>query len=148
MPTTARPNRRFRSPAASPSVGAAVRSARPARPAQERQSTPEPAGRAGTTRRSPILDLLDLLGRRWALRILWELSTGPLRFTEIQDRCDAMSPSVLNQRLAELVAANVVLVNGDRRYGLTVEGSDLVSGLKPLDAWARRWARRSARGRS
>ena len=38
--------------------------------------------------------LLDLLGRRWTLRIGWELRDGPLTFRQIQDRCDAMSPSV------------------------------------------------------
>jgi DNA-binding HxlR family transcriptional regulator len=43
----------------------------------------EPAPRPGTKVRGssggrPIMALLDLLGRRWALRILWELRGGPL----------------------------------------------------------------------
>ena len=49
--------------------------------------------------------LLDLLGRRWALRVLWELRDGPVPFRALQQRCDGMSSSVLNQRLAELRAA-------------------------------------------
>ena len=42
--------------------------------------------------------LLDLLGRRWVLRIVWELREGPLTFRELQLRCGSMSSSVLNQR--------------------------------------------------
>jgi len=119
----------------------AVRSA-PAGP-----STADRGARAAS-QRSSMLDLLDLLGRRWALRILWELSAGPLRFTEIQARCDAMSPSVLNQRLAELGGAALVQPRADRRYGLAPDGLDLVGFVKPLVPWARRWSRRSARARA
>ena len=52
--------------------------------------------------------LLDLLGRRWALRILWELRDEPLRFRELQQACDGLSPSVLNTRLGELREAGIV----------------------------------------
>lgn len=88
--------------------------------------------------------LLDLLGRRWALRIIWELRRDTLGFRALRARCDAMSPSVLNQRLAELREAGVVeLAAGG--YRLTREGRGLLSALAPLDAWAKRWARRAAR---
>ena len=52
--------------------------------------------------------LLDLLGRRWSLRVIWELRDGPLSFRETQARCGAISSSVLNDRLAELRAAGIV----------------------------------------
>ena len=46
--------------------------------------------------------LLDLLGRRWALRVLWELRGGPApTFRELQSRCGDVSSSVLAQRLHE-----------------------------------------------
>ena len=52
---------------------------------------------------------LDLLGRRWALRVLWELRDGTRSsFRELRERCDQMSTSVLNQRLAELRDAGLV----------------------------------------
>lgn len=91
--------------------------------------------------------LLDLLGRRWALRILWELRGGPLAFNELQRRCDAMSPSVLAQRLAELGEAGLVETDADGGYRATAEAESLGELLIPLDAWARRWARRHPRGR-
>jgi DNA-binding HxlR family transcriptional regulator len=88
--------------------------------------------------------LLDLLGRRWALRIGWELRDGrPASFRELQARCDEMSPSVLNQRLRELRGAGIVERAGDG-YRLSAEGRRLLDALGPLDAWAKRWARRSS----
>jgi DNA-binding HxlR family transcriptional regulator len=86
--------------------------------------------------------LLDLLGRRWALRVLWELRDGPLSFRSLQERCDGMSSSVLNQRLAELRAAGI-LEHGSAGYVLGGEGQRLLEALAPLQAWAERWGERS-----
>jgi DNA-binding HxlR family transcriptional regulator len=88
----------------------------------------------------PIMALLDLLGRRWTLRILWELRRGPLTFAELQERCDAMSPSVLNQRLGELRETRIA-VHERGGYRLTADGKRLLAALEPLDAWAKRWSR-------
>ena len=85
--------------------------------------------------------LLDLLGRRWTLRILWELREGSLTFRELRSCCDEMSPSVLNHRLAELRAAGIVTLRKDEGYGLTREGMRLYKALAPLHDWAKRWAR-------
>jgi DNA-binding HxlR family transcriptional regulator len=91
--------------------------------------------------------LLDLLGRRWALRILWELRTGEsLTFRALQTRCSEVSSSVLNDRLRELRSAGIVVTERGRGYSLTPEGARLLEDLAPLDAWAKRWARRSASG--
>ena len=83
--------------------------------------------------------LLDLLGRRWALRILWELREGPVGFNELQARCDGMSPSSLSQRLAELTEAGLVEERAGER-ALTAEGRALGVAIAPLQAWAERWA--------
>ena len=85
---------------------------------------------------------LDLLGRRWALRVLWELRDGrPVSFRELRERCDSMSTSVLNQRLAELREAGLVDA-GEGGYRLTRSGKELKDAITPLDAWAKRWAGR------
>jgi DNA-binding HxlR family transcriptional regulator len=85
--------------------------------------------------------LFDLLGRRWALRLLWELRDGPETFRALQGRCDGMSPSVLNQRLAELRDAGIVAHEPGSGYALTLLGQSLVAALAPLHDWATRWAR-------
>src|SRR5216110_1067152 len=80
----------------------------------------------------PIMALLDLLGRRWTLRILWELREESFGFRALQDRCDAMSPSVLSQRLIELQEAGIVQQNEDADYMLTQNGITLLQSLAPL----------------
>ena len=108
--------------------------------------TPRPGGRVrGSRSGRPIMALLDLLGRRWALRILWELRRERLGFTELQARCDAMSPSVLQQRLTDLQAAGIVDCHDAGGYVLSVDGRTLLAALAPLDDWAKRWAKRAAR---
>jgi len=90
--------------------------------------------------------LLDLLGRRWALRVIWELREEPLVFRALQQRCAGMSSSVLNQRLQELREAGIVEAGSDG-YRLTGEGRRLLEAYVPLEAWARRWAAREGRRR-
>lgn len=106
-------------------------------------TTPKPGKPVrGSQTGRPIMALLDLLGRRWTLRILWELREGNLGFRALQERCDAMSPSVLSQRLMELQEADIVQQNEGGTYILTREGRDLLQSLAPLNDWARHWAER------
>lgn len=97
----------------------------------------------GSTTGRPIMALLDLLGRRWVLRILWELRDAPLGFRALQARCDGMSPSVLSQRLAELRGAGIVTQSDAGDYLLTDEGKELYDVLGPLNEWAARWGVRA-----
>jgi DNA-binding HxlR family transcriptional regulator len=88
----------------------------------------------------PIMVLLDLLGRRWVLRIVWELRSGEaLGFRELQRRCGDLSPSVLSQRLGELKKAAIVRTDDDGDYALTTDGARLLKALKPLNEWAEHW---------
>ncbi len=96
----------------------------------------------GSSTGRPIMALFDLLGRRWTLRVLWELREERLTFRELQARCAAMSSSVLSQRLRELRQTGVVTAHDDGGYSLTGEGEALLRALSPLDAWATRWAQR------
>src|SRR6266852_1403121 len=79
----------------------------------------------GSQHGRPIMALLDLLGRRWTLRIIWELRERPLTFRELQARCESMSSSVLNQRLDELRVAGATEHAADG-YRLTDEGRRLL----------------------
>lgn len=81
---------------------------------------------------------LDLLGRRSALRILWELREGtPMTFRVLQEAA-ATNPSLLNTRLGELRAAGVVAHEGEG-YLLTASGQQLLRALRPLVDWASAW---------
>jgi DNA-binding HxlR family transcriptional regulator len=88
--------------------------------------------------------LLDLLGRRWALRVLWELRDGPApTFRELQARCGGISSSVLNDRVRELRDAGILTAEPAGGYQLSSDGRDLLQALAPLDAWAKRWGKRT-----
>jgi DNA-binding HxlR family transcriptional regulator len=83
---------------------------------------------------------MDLLGRRWALRILWELRHGPLGARALMSQCDPISSSVLYERLRELGDARLVARDETGAYTLTDLGSTLGAALEPLDTWANQWA--------
>lgn len=89
---------------------------------------------------------LDLLGRRWALRILWELRREPVGARALADRCGGISTSVLYDRLRELSDAGLVAQGAEGRYTLTDIGVALAAAIAPLDEWAERWADRSSLG--
>jgi DNA-binding HxlR family transcriptional regulator len=88
--------------------------------------------------------LLDLLGRRMTLRILWELRETRLTFRALQEAAGT-NPSVLNARLAELRQARLV-EHGADGYGLTPLGQSLLATFLPLHNWADEWAQTFAKG--
>ncbi len=88
----------------------------------------------------PIMALLDLLGRRWVLRIVWELRAEPKRFRELQDAIGA-SPTTVNARLAGLREAKLVELDPDSGYRLTALGKELLRLFLPLYAWSEKWAK-------
>src|SRR5262245_61100916 len=103
-------------------------------------TTPLPNRRVrGSTTGRPIMALLDLLGRRMAGRILWELRDGSLTFRALQEAAET-NPSVLNVRLKELREAHIV-EHGREGYGLTPHGKRLLELFLPLHVWAEDWAK-------
>ena len=92
---------------------------------------------------------LDLLGRRWVLRILWEFQHREhMSFNELQARCGGISPSVLSQRLRDLCDAKLLTVEETGWYSLTELGKELDGPLATLDEWTKRWAKELGRSKS
>ncbi|HEY0436495.1 MAG TPA: winged helix-turn-helix transcriptional regulator [Phenylobacterium sp.] len=87
--------------------------------------------------------LLDLLSRRWALRVIWELRGDPLTARALRAACDEASPTVLQARLRELRQARFVAV-GEGGYELTPLGRDLLETFTPLNSLAEAWGRETA----
>lgn len=96
-------------------------------------------GVRGSTSGRPIMVLFDFLGRRWALRILWELRSERLTFRELQSRCGNISPTILNRRLKELRELRII-DHDSSGYGHTTLGNELGEHLLDLSIWANRWA--------
>jgi len=91
--------------------------------------------------------LLDLLGRRWTLRVIWELRAGRLTFRALQEAGGGVSPTVLNDRLRELRETGLIDAAGRDGYGLTPLGRELIDRLLPLVTWSAKWAAAITRGR-
>jgi DNA-binding HxlR family transcriptional regulator len=83
----------------------------------------------------PVESALELLGRRWTLRLVWELRRSPLSFSELRGRT-GISPSVLSARLGELTGAGILERDGVRRYRLSGRGRELARILYELNRWA------------
>jgi DNA-binding HxlR family transcriptional regulator len=89
--------------------------------------------------------LFDLLGRRWAMGVVWVLSEqGPYTFNQLQAACETISPAVLNTRLKELQAAGLV-VKHEAGYAVSKLGREVHAGLLPLSATSKKWARQLGR---
>ncbi len=96
----------------------------------------------GSKSGQPIMALLDLLGRSWAMGIVWHLYNGPSTFRQLQAYCESISPTTLNKRLKELRESHLLerTVEG---YALTKEGKELYELIEPLGSWARHsWAKK------
>jgi DNA-binding HxlR family transcriptional regulator len=91
--------------------------------------------------------LMDLLGRRWTLRVVWELRDRPLTFRALQEACGGVSPTVLNERLRELRESGLVGAADAAGYALTALGRELIVHVLPLVAFSNRWAAAVTRAR-
>lgn len=87
-------------------------------------------------------DWLGFPGHRWNALMLWQLSAGSRRFSELQGLLPRISPKVLTERLAGLTERGLVrreITNGFPRevtYGLTSRGEELRLLLAQLYDWA------------
>jgi len=105
------------------------------------KKTEKKPGVRGSRTGRPIMVLLDLLGRRWSLRILWELRDEPLTSRALRAACDEASPTVLQARLSELREAGFVELLPAGGYGLTGLGRELNETFLPLHRFAERWSK-------
>ena len=105
------------------------------------ESTESPSYRSGC----PIASSLDVIGDRWTLVIVRDLINGKSRFGELLTSPEAITTSVLSDRLRRMEDAG--LIDARRyeerppryQYELTEKGRALHSVLKELCVWANQW---------
>jgi len=93
-----------------------------------------------------ILNIWDILGRRWSLLILKNLSTkNVIRFNELKRSLKDISNTVLSDRLSELGREGLINkkiypeIPLKVEYRLTTKAKDLESILQSLDRWCEKW---------
>ena len=84
--------------------------------------------------------LLDLLGQRWVLRIVWELRNGPMTSRALRQATGDISPTVLQARV-DTLRGGLILELGREGYQLTKLGEGLLESFAPLYRYAAIWAR-------
>lgn len=94
----------------------------------------------GSQTGQPIMALFDLLGRSWAMGIIWHLDKGASTFRKIQEYCENISPTTLNKRLKELSGA-FLIERTMEGYALTSQGKELFTLIEPLGLWVKEWAK-------
>jgi DNA-binding HxlR family transcriptional regulator len=94
----------------------------------------------------PVARTLDVIGEKWSLLILRDLTRhGPLRFQELERRLPGVAPNTLSARLKALEAQGVIAARlyeshpPRYEYVLTDKGKALGPVLKALYAWGERY---------
>jgi DNA-binding HxlR family transcriptional regulator len=104
----------------------------------------EPLNNKGDT--CAIVGVWEVLGRRWSLHILKNLSTKEvIRFNELKRSLAGISSTVLSERLLELEREGLVMkkiyaeVPPRVEYTITPQAKELEVIIKELARWANRW---------
>ncbi|MGB1199887.1 MAG: winged helix-turn-helix transcriptional regulator [Thalassotalea sp.] len=92
----------------------------------------------GSKTGKPLMALLDLIGRTWALGIIWNLHRSPANFRALQAKCEGISPTLLNTRLKELRIAQLI-EKVEEGYQLTALGVSLFQVIEPMGKWSTHW---------
>lgn len=94
-----------------------------------------------TTKSCPVEITLDLIGGKYKALILWRLSEGKLRFSELRKLIAGATPKTLTQQLRELEAHALIhrevypIIPPKVEYSLTELGTSLMPVLTAMRDW-------------
>ena len=89
----------------------------------------------------PVEATLELIGGKYKALILWHLSEGKLRFSELKNRIKKATPKMLTQQLRELEGCKLVhrevfpVIPPKVEYSLTETGKSLLPILVAMRDW-------------
>src|SRR5258708_21493356 len=92
----------------------------------------------------PVAHALDVVGDRWALLVIRELTKGPKRYTDLAEGLPGIGTNILAARLRDLEAAGGVTKKilppppASRVYELTDYGLELKPVMRELALWGAR----------
>ena len=89
----------------------------------------------------PVATTIELIGGKYKALILWRLSEGTLRFSELQRAISSATPKMLTQQLRELEAQALIhrtvypVIPPHVEYSLTELGKSLMPVLVAIRDW-------------
>ena len=95
----------------------------------------------------PVEATLDLIGGKYKTLILWHLSDGKLRFSELRKAIKSATPKMLTQQLRELEGHKLIhrevfpVVPPKVEYSLTETGRSLMPILMAMRDWGAAYLR-------
>ena len=95
----------------------------------------------------PVEATLDLIGGKYKALILWHLSEGQLRFSQLRKLLHSATPKMLTQQLRELESSNLIhrevfpIVPPKVEYSLTEQGRSLMPILIAMRDWGAAYLR-------
>lgn len=93
----------------------------------------------------PVANAARMLGDRWTLVILRDLSERPLRFSELEDTSGGISPRTLADRLRQMEAQGLITRESFReipprvQYALTRKGEATLPVIAAIRAFGEAW---------
>ena len=93
------------------------------------------------TNHCPVAVTLELVGGKYKALILWHLSEGTLRYSELQKRIPGATPKMLTQQLREMESQALLerkvypVVPPKVEYSLTELGKSLMPVLISMRDW-------------
>lgn len=100
-----------------------------------------------TNETCPVAATLDLIGGKYKALILWYLSDGRHRFSELRKMISNATPKMLTQQLRELEALHLIhrevfpVVPPKVEYSLTETGRSLMPILTAMRDWGAEYLR-------
>lgn len=97
----------------------------------------------------PVETTLELIGGKYKALILWHLSAGKLRFSELRRCVSSATPKMLTQQLRELESSHLVhrevypVIPPKVEYSLTETGRSLMPVLVAIRDWGTEYLRKS-----
>ncbi|NBX11298.1 MAG: transcriptional regulator [Chitinophagaceae bacterium] len=93
-----------------------------------------------------LKDVLDVIGGKWSMPIIYNLSKGKMRFKEIERTIDGINTRMLVKELKNLEANGIITreayatVPPTVEYALTTKGDKLLPSIKSLHKWGQEFA--------
>jgi len=93
-------------------------------------------------RKCPVLEVIDVIGGKWKIPILWEIGkAGTIRYNDLQREVTEVSNIMLTRSLNDLINHKLVIRKDFHtnpphvEYSLTENGENLYPLLQQLVAW-------------
>lgn len=93
-----------------------------------------------------LKDVLDIIGGKWSMPIIYHLSKGKMRFKELERSVEGINTRMLVKELKNMEANGIITrtvfatVPPTVEYALTVKGEKLLPSIVSLHKWGEEFA--------